>query len=270
MTSTLHLSAIYVYPIKSLAGIQLDSAAVEARGLTHDRRWMLVDEHNQFLSQRTYVQMALLQTQIGEAGLQVSAPGKGTLVVPYEPQTVERLQVTVWDDTCTAIAVSQEADRWFSAAIGLPCRLVYMPEETIRLVDDRYAIADDFVSFADGYPFLVIGQASLDDLNARLETPVPMNRFRPNFVVSGSVPFAEDSWGHFRIGESYFHGVKPCARCVMTTVDQQTAKKGAEPLRTLATYRAANNKIYFGQNLLYGNRGAKVTVGDTVEVLGFR
>jgi uncharacterized protein YcbX len=145
-----------------------------------------------------------------------------------------------------------------------------MPPETHRPVDERYAVSDDIVSFADAYPFLVIGEASLAELNARLIEPVPINRFRPNFVVRGAAPFAEDAWGHFRIGESYFYGVKPCARCVMTTIDQETAQKGREPLQTLATYRAANNKIYFGQNSLYANQGTRVAVGDPVEVLGFR
>jgi len=270
MTTGLYLSALYVYPIKSLGGIRLDSATVEARGLQYDRRLMLVDAHNQFLTQRKYARMALLKTEISPEGLRITAPGIGTLGVPYRAHTGEKLNVTVWDDTCTALAVGAQADQWFTEAIGFACRLVYMPPETRRPVDERYALSDDAVSFADAYPFLVIGEASLADLNARLAKPVPVDRFRPNFVVSGSVPFAEDTWGHFRIGESEFFGVKPCARCVMITIDQETAQKGREPLQTLATYRAANNKIYFGQNLLYGNQGTRVAVGDKVEIMGFR
>ncbi len=267
MTSNLYLSELYVYPIKSLGGVRLDSAAVEARGLQHDRRWMLVDAHNQFLTQRKYSQMALLKTEIGETGLRITAPDMGELRVPYGTHTGEKLNVTVWDDTCPALTVGTEADRWFTEAIGFSCRLVYMPPDTVRPVDERYALSNDAVSFADAYPFLVIGEASLADLNARLAEPVPMNRFRPNFVVRGAAPFAEDTWAHFRIGESYFYGVKPCARCVMTTIDQETAQKGREPLRTLATYRAANQKIYFGQNTLYADQGTRVAVGDPVEVL---
>ncbi len=270
MSTGLTLSELYVYPIKSLGGVRLDSATVEARGLQHDRRWMLVDAHNQFLTQRKYARMALLKTEIGPEGLRITAPGLETLVVPYGAHTGEKLSVTVWDDTCPALAVGTEADRWFTEAIGFGCRLVYMPPESIRPVDDRYALSGDAVSFADAYPFLVIGEASLADLNARLAEPVPMDRFRPNFVVRGAAPFAEDTWTHFRIGESYFYGVKPCARCVMTTIDQRTAQKGREPLYTLSTYRAANQKIYFGQNTLYANQGSRVAVGDPVEILGLK
>ncbi len=270
MTNRLYLSELYVYPIKSLGGVRLDRATVEPRGLQHDRRWMLVDAQNQFLTQRKYARMALVKTELGETGLRITAPGQDELRVPYGAHTGEKLQVTVWDDTCPALAVGAEADRWFTEAIGFPCRLVYMPPDTHRPVDERYARSDDAVSFADAYPFLVIGEASLVNLNARLVEPVPINRFRPNFVVRGAAPFAEDTWGHFRIGESYFYGVKPCARCVMTTIDQETAQKGREPLQTLATYRAANNKILFGQNSLYANQGTRVAVGDPVEVLVFR
>jgi hypothetical protein len=145
-----------------------------------------------------------------------------------------------------------------------------MPDRSIRPVDERYALADDYVSFADAYPFLLIGQASLDDLNSRLAEPVPMDRFRPNFVVSGAEPFAEDGWHGLRIGGNLFYGVKPCARCVLITIDQVTAAKGREPLQTLAGYRSANNKVYFGQNLLYGGQGTRVQAGDPVEVVSFR
>jgi uncharacterized protein YcbX len=231
---------------------------------------MLVDDNNTFLSQRKYPQMALLKTEIMPGGLRVFSAGKPDLLVPYQPQTDEELRVTVWDDTCQAIAVGAEADQWFSEAIGFRCRLVYMPDRSIRPVDERYALADDYVSFADAYPFLLIGQASLDDLNSRLAEPVPMDRFRPNFVVSGAEPFAEDGWHGLRIGGNLFYGVKPCARCVLITIDQVTAAKGREPLQTLAGYRSANNKVYFGQNLLYGGQGTRVQAGDPVEVVSFR
>ena len=267
MMNSLFLSELYVYPIKSLGGVRLDSATVEARGLQHDRRWMLVDHQNQFLTQRKYGRMALIKTELGETGLRITVPGGGELRVPYGAHTGEALQVTIWDDTCPALAVGAEADRWFTHALGMSCRLVYMPPESIRPVDERFARSDDAVSFADAYPFLVIGEASLADLNARLPEPVPMNRFRPNFVVRGAAPFAEDTWSHFRIGESYFYGVKPCDRCVMTTINQETAQKGREPLQTLATYRTADHKILFGQNTLYANQGTRVAVGDPVEVL---
>jgi uncharacterized protein YcbX len=175
--------------------------------------------------------------------------------------------VEVWGDECKAIPASPAAHEWMSQYLGMDCRVVYMPEDSIRLVNPKYAIAPtDHVSFADGFPFLLISQASLDDLNQRLETPLPMNRFRPNFVVSGCTSFAEDTWKRIRIGTMEFHLVKPCARCIVTTVDQQTADRGQEPLRTLAQYRMQDGKILFGQNLVAVGVG-QVSVGDAVEVL---
>ena len=163
-----------------------------------------------------------------------------------------------------------EVNGWFSDVLDVECRLVTMPETTRRRIPPEFAVnpGEDHVSFADGYPFLLIGEASLAEVNARLETPVPMNRFRPNLVVSGSEAFAEDSWKKIRIGETVFHLVKPCARCVLTTVDQATGvKDGKEPLKTLASFRTFDGKVLFGQNLIAENPGGVVRVGDEVEVL---
>ncbi len=262
----LSLSAIYIYPIKGLAGISLPSSQVEERGLQYDRRWMLVDDTHTFLTQRKYPQMALLTVQLTSKGLRVQAPGKADLLIPLGA-TGEKLRVTVWDDTCEAETVNTVADNWFSEALGVFCRLVYMPDHSIRPVDSRYAVADNYVSFADAYPFLVISEESLADLNGRLAEPVPMNRFRPTLVVKGATPFAEDTWYRFRIGECIFYGVKPCARCVVTTIDQETAEKGKEPLKTLSIYRQRGHKILFGQNVIFGREGSKIQVGDEVEVL---
>lgn len=265
----LYLSEIFVYPIKSLGGISLQAAEVEDRGLRYDRRWMLVDGKGHFLTQRKHAQMALLQVSLQEDGLLVSHK-QGLLeplYIPFEEEHVRQneLQVTVWEDTVQALEVNASTSAWFSKALGMPARLVRMPQESHRLVDPDYAAHGELVSFADGYPFLIIGQASLGDLNSRLEAPVPMNRFRPNFVFRGGLPFEEDSWKSFSIGGLTFHAVKPCARCVLTTIDQQTAEKGAEPLRTLASYRLVNNKVMFGQNLLHTGTGP-VQVGDRIEV----
>lgn len=245
-------------------------AEVEDRGLRYDRRWMLVDAQGKFLTQRQHAQMALLQVSLQQEGLLVRHRQETItpLSIPFEASapSQDKVEVRVWDDTVLAEEVSAEANAWFTEALGMHARLVRMPEQSLRQVDPRYATQGEIVSFADGYPFLIIGQASLDDLNSRLERPVPMDRFRPNFVFRGGVPFEEDTWVDFTIGGQPFKGVKPCARCILTTVDQETAVKSPEPLRTLATYRQQNNKVMFGQNLLHSATGT-LRVGDAVEVL---
>jgi uncharacterized protein YcbX len=229
----LTVSELYIYPIKSLGGISLNTATLTDRGFTYDRRWLLVDSNNQFLSQREVNTMALLKVQLTEQGLLVqnsSKPG-AELLVPFEPAIEETLMVTVWSNHCRAQRGRDVADAWFSEQLGVPCKLVYMPDSTRRLVDGRYAHSKEITSFSDAFPLLVISQASLDDLNSRLPAPVPMNRFRPNIVFTGGTAFLEDSMKQFEINGITFLGVKPCARCVITTIDQQTAKKAKEPLK---------------------------------------
>jgi len=263
----LTVSGLYIYPIKSLGGISLNAATLTDRGFEYDRRWMLVDENDHFLSQREVNAMALLKVQLTATGLLVqnsSKPGD-ELLIPFEPVTNESFIVTVWSNHCRAFRVSDEADAWFTKQLGLPCKLVYMPESTHRFVDSRYAHQKEITSFSDGYPLLLISQASLDDLNSRLPSPVPMNRFRPNIVFTGGTAFVEDSMKEFEINGVTFFGVKPCARCVITTIDQQTAEKAKEPLKTLSSYRMKNNKIYFGQNLLYRGNGV-ISIGDRITI----
>ncbi|MER2999550.1 MOSC domain-containing protein [Pontibacter populi] len=265
--TTYIVSNLYIYPIKSLGGISLQEAQVQERGLQHDRRWMLVDEKGGFLSQRKFAQMALLQVKLQPNGLLVSHK-QGLLeplLIPFEQAEGKEVSVTIWDDTCTAREVNGEVTMWFSKALGMFARLVYMPENTRRIVDPTYAFEEEVVSFADAYPFLTIGQEALNNLNTKLAKPVPMNRFRPNIVFTGGQPHDEDLWDTFTIGEVNFRAAKPCARCVLTTVDQQTGIKGEEPLRTLATYRTQNNKVLFGQNLVHEGNG-KIKVGDQVQV----
>jgi uncharacterized protein YcbX len=261
------VSGIYIYPIKSLGGISLPSSLIEERGFQYDHRWMLVDAHNHFLTQRKFPKMALLKVSLSENGLQVTAPAMPSLFIPFVALTNEHVKVTIWDDTCTAIVVSQQINEWFSEALEMKCKLVFMPDDSIRPVDNRYAKNNEFVSFADGYPFLLIGEASLADLNSRLASPVPMNRFRPSLVVTTTAPFEEDRWRSIRIGNNIFHLVKPCARCILTTVDQQTGIPGKEPLKTLASYRTINNKVLFGQNVLCEQAGNIISVGEKVELL---
>jgi uncharacterized protein YcbX len=263
----LTVSGLYIYPIKSLGGIALNAATLTDRGFEYDRRWMLVDENNRFISQREVSAMALLKVNLHEEGLLVQNISKPntSFLVPFQPANIETTMVSVWDDRCRGQWVSTEADNWFSEQLGMACKLVYMPDSTQRRVDGRYAFNKEITSFSDGYPLLLIGQSSLDDLNNRLQLPLPMDRFRPNIVFTGGDPFLEDSMKQFEINGVRFFGVKLCARCVITTIDQQTAEKAKEPLKTLSTYRSKNNKIYFGQNLLFHGNGT-ISIGDAITI----
>ncbi|GAB4023398.1 MOSC domain-containing protein [Spirosoma koreense] len=273
------ISELYIYPIKSLSGISVPEVLVEPRGFRYDRRFMIVSPTGDFMTQRTNHQMALIDVAIGEDTLRVWHRNRpdDALELPLSPaagDTAETLPVTIWDSkNVPAQPVSSEADNWFSRVLEKPSRLVYMPPATHRPVDSAYARdpANDVVSFADGYPYLLIGQASLDDLNQRAAQPLSMQRFRPNIVVGGSTPYDEDAWAEFRMGNLDFYGVKPCARCVLTTIDPKTALPGKEPLKTLATYRQWKHKILFGQNVLAQSVGdapiGRLRVGATIEVV---
>lgn len=267
------LSEINIYPIKSLGGISVGSATVEERGLQYDRRWMLVDDAGDFLTQRDFGKMATLKIAVEENGLRVKDGSESTLV-PFDPTTNEKIKVRIWESRCAAVLYDGKTNRWFSDALGAQCRLVKMPEDARRIVSPYYAIRKykDTVGFADAYPYLLIGEGSLEELNARLDAPVPMNRFRPNFVVEGAAPQAEENWTKIKIGDAVFHNVKACARCTVTTIDQATGvSRGVEPLRTLAQYRlvkrAGKQKINFGRYLIAEDAGATVEIGAEVEIL---
>lgn len=260
------ISELNIYPIKSLGGIPVRSAKVMTKGLEHDRRWMLIDEENVFLTQRIHNHMALFRMSFGDNGFRVSFKDRH-LDIPF---TMEGgpLRAKIWDDEVTVREVSSQHSEWFSKNIGVPCKLVAFPEENDRRVDVRYRVAEDnHVSLADAYPLLVIGQPSLDDLNERLETPVPMNRFRPSVVFTGGDAFDEDHWGRFAMGGCTFAGVKACKRCILLTVDQETGIKGTEPLATLSTYRRWDNGVYFGQNVIPTKLG-QIAIGDEIIVQG--
>ncbi|MEP7278714.1 MAG: MOSC N-terminal beta barrel domain-containing protein [Bacteroidota bacterium] len=263
----LTVTELYVYPVKSLAGIGVKMAAVTARGFLHDRRLMLVDEGNTCLTQRSFPAMALLQPVLAADGIYIHHKNNALvpLFVPWHPPGNAYSLVTVWDDTCEAQLYDNATHEWFSRAIGVACRLVYMPDTTNRKVDSRYAPNNEIVSFADAYPMLLIGQASLDDLNTRLAEPLPMNRFRPSIVFTGGEPFLEDQLQEFSVGNINFRCVKPCARCTIPTINQDTIAMSKEPLKTLATYRLKDNKVLFGQNLLHVGDGS-IRTGDILEI----
>lgn len=264
----LQLSEIYTYPIKSLGGIRLQSTNLTPQGVQYDRRWMLVDANGQFLTQRQFPKMAWLQPILKKEGIEIQHKQLdiSPLFFPFQPQTNELLQVQVWKSVCTALAVSAEADRWFSKALDTPCRLVYMPNSTKRKVNPAFDRGEDIVSFADGYPYLIIGQEALNDLNSRLAAPLPMNRFRPNFVFTGGTAYEDDLWQTIKIGDTIFDISKACGRCIITTIDQQTLNTSKEPLKTLATYRTKNNMVLFGQCLLSVANGV-VSTGNVITVL---
>lgn len=267
--SDLAITSIFIYPIKSLGGIELQSARVEARGFEYDRRWMLVDENNQFLTQRRFPEMALLQPKIGNGFLSIEdRSGKMEMLnFPLEEPDTNPETVTVWDDECLAKPLSPTVDQWFTKVLGKHCRLVYMHEASIRQADQRYAIQEtDKVSFADAYPLLMLGEASLQLLNSKLEQPVSINRFRPNIVFKGGDPHEEDTFRKIVIDGVEMFGVKPCARCVMTTIDPITSEKGKEPLKTLSSYRKTGEKILFGENFIPVN-GGELKVGLPIEVV---
>lgn len=265
-----YLSEIYIYPVKSLGGISLKESDITARGLKYDRRWLLVEEEGRFITQRTYPQMALISVELREKSLEFKHKRNGaSLNVNLESNSKIMSEVVIWNDKVTANNVSEDADEWFSEMLNVKCRLVFMPDDFSRYVDRKYANENEIVSFADAYPFLITGQASLDDLNSRLEVKLPMNRFRPNFVFTGGAPFDEDRIKSFMIGDLTFYPVKPCARCVVITIDQENAAKNEEPLKTLATYRTINNKAMFGQNLLHNGNGT-IKVGDELKILEWK
>jgi uncharacterized protein len=266
----LTVSQLFVYPIKSMGGIKTSSVAVTDRGLKYDRRWILVDSANQFLTQREFPKMALLKVQIEQEGLRVvlSTDLGKQVFIPFIPLGKELEKVTIWNAVCDALNVTKQIDAWFSDILGIACKLMYMPEETMRPVDTTsgYKPTGKFTSFADAYPFLLLGESSVADLNSRLETPVLINRFRPNIVFTGGTPYQEDTIENFIINGVNFTGLENCGRCAIVTIDQVTAAKGKEPLKTLATYRKRDNQIYFGQNVVHTGTGI-INVGDEIQLV---
>jgi uncharacterized protein YcbX len=260
---TIALTGITVYPIKSARGIPADSWELDEFGLQFDRRWMVVDQDGEFISQRDCPRLALVRPSVEDGALRIEAPGMPRLELSLDPLPTVTTRATVWESMCTATWLGQTPANWFSEFLGCGASLVHMPATTMRPANPVYAPAGTRVSFVDGYPLLLISEESLADLNRRLELPLPMNRFRPNLVVAGGQPYEEDTWASIRIGEMAMHVVKPCDRCVITTTDQVTAERGKEPLRTLAMYRNVDGKVFFGQNLVHQGRG-KLHVGAPV------
>ena len=262
----MRVTGLYVYPLKSARGLPLEEANLDAFGIEGDRRWCLTGGDGRVITQRDCPVLATLDVFPNEEGLELRAAGRLPLRVRRPEPGPEPHAVTVWEDSTAGLAVGEDADSWLADLLERPCRLVYMPETTHRQVSLSYGRSGDRVSFADGYPLLLTSEASLAELNRRMEGALPMDRFRPNIVVDGGEPFGEDDWARIRVGDTQFRVVKPCARCVVTTTDQQTGSRGEEPLRTLATFRTVDGKVLFGENLIHDGPGPLRT-GDPVEVI---
>ena len=268
--SILQLSQINIHPIKSCSSISLSSATVDQLGLIGDRRFVLVDEQGLFITGRTYPQLTLIMIKQTAQGLTLNAPNMPNLLINFSKFSSNYKKIQVWNDLINAQHCAEAYDRWFSQFLSTPCQLMYFGEKSQRLVKDY----NDEVAFADGYPLLLISQASLDDLNHKLKqqqlSPITMSQFRTNLVIANGEAYQEDSWRHIRIGEAEFEVVKPCSRCVFTTVDPKTGEKHSEmqPLKTLRQYRASRHKkgIMFGQNLITIKQGT-IKLNDTIEVL---
>ncbi len=266
--SDMHLACLWIYPIKSTRLLALEQAEVESRGLRHDRRWMLVDANGRFITQRKHGVLTQVVATIDGQELRVNASGMPELVLSAPPADGERITVQVWNDSVSALAAKGGASDWFSKVLGMATQVVLMDESAKRAIDPAYALAGEQVSFADGFPLLLIGEGSLNDLNTRISQPVDMRHFRPNLVIAGSDPYAEDTWRRIRIGEIEFELVKKCSRCVLTTRNPDTGELDAqqEPLRTLSTYRREEEGVMFGQNLIARGKGL-LQVGMPVTVI---
>jgi MOSC domain-containing protein len=263
-----NLSSIHIYPLKSSAPIARTEATVELRGLSHDRRWMVVDAQGKMLTGRQLPKLTLVTATPDGNSLALQAPGMPVLRLDPPAPNAARLNTLIWDDPVAPLFADVAAHSWISTFLGQQCRIVYMDSECVRVTDPNYATPGDEVSLADGFPLLLISQAAVDHLNTKLKQHVSILRFRPNLVVSGTRPHAEDGWKRIRIGETEFDLVKPCVRCVFTTVDFERGEldPSGEPLRTMLTYRRTPKGVTFGQNLIPRRLGT-LRVGDEIQVL---
>jgi len=262
----LKVTAINIYPVKGLPAISLNTSEVLAAGLEFDRRWMLVDEKGIFISQRNTALLSQFTIAQNKLGFIIGYPSLNqNLQIPFF-SSGNPIPVKVWEDEIIASHFSDNADNWFSQILEINCRLVCMLGNVVRPIEANYNSGNDQVSFADGFPILMIGEESLNELNQKLESPILMDRFRPNIVFAGGIAFYEDEIAAFSVGSNQFVAVKPCARCQVTTINQQNGIMEIEPLKTLSTYRKINNKIMFGQNVIPKNTNGLISIGDELIV----
>lgn len=250
-----------------MAGNEMDEVFVEKRGFTNDRRFMLVDEKHRFVTARAFPFLIRIAVDLKDGILVFRhCDTNEEIVQPVNPAK-GKVDVGIWKSGTTAHFLKEDRiSPWISRLAGTNLRLVYMADDDIRPVSRKYGKPGDIVSFADGYPVLVTHTASLDDLNRRLEKKVSIRRFRPNLVVSGGKPWAEDRWKRLKIGDVILRLVKPCARCVVTTIDPDTGIAGSEPLHTLSLFRRSGNKVLFGMNATVEKEGL-IKKEDKIELL---
>ena len=268
----LTINQLFIYPVKSLSGISVSTSEVTNRGLKYDRRWMIVDRNNQFLTLREYPKMSLLDVEINENGLTIKSRvyPEIPIKIPFVTDTNNLENVTIWNATVQAKPVKNEVDKWLSDMLGGECKLVYMLDESMRPVDTTsgYHPEGKFTSFADAYPFLLLGEASMNDLNTRSEKQFSIKRFRPNIVFTGGSPYQEDDIENFMINNINFTGLENCARCKIPNINPENGILGAdnEPLKTLSKYRLRNKNIEFGRNIVHAGTGI-ISVGDELKLM---
>ncbi|MDA0683740.1 MAG: MOSC domain-containing protein [Bacteroidetes bacterium] len=264
------IASLHIFPIKGLRGISVARARITKRGLEHDRRYMLTTPDGRFISQRSHPALARLAVRMNvvsdlvTASCSITDPEGRTLHLPLIQEGGLSVKVDIWGDAVSALAGFVEANQFFSAYLGEEVQLVWMPPMADRPIDPDFSKPTDQVSFADGYPILVLGSASIEELNQRLTEPIPLNRFRANIIVSGARPWQEDEWTSLRASSVHLRLVKKCARCVVITIDQETGISGREPTATLATYRREGNNVMVGMNAIPEGREGEIMVGDKI------
>ncbi len=262
------VSQLYIYPVKSLGGVALDTMQLVDGGPAWDRRWMVVDAEGRFLTQRQYPKLVQLEValEIETATIRLTAPQVEPLLLPLTAANDLTQSVVIWKDSVRAVYGGEAAQRWISAYLGIAARFVYLPDSELRVADQAFAQPGDVVSFADGFPLLLISEASLQNFNSHLDQPIAMQRFRPNIVVAGSSAYAEDSWCRLQLGQVDCRVVKPCARCVIPSINPASAQQEPQVARALARHRRGRGGVYFGQNLIHDATG-EISIGDTVTLL---
>ena len=262
MANEISVTQLFIYPVKSLAGIPLESSEVHSMGLAYDRRWMLVTPDGGFMTQRTTPEMVMIKTDINDGQLTLSREGKGSHSVAKVTADSKKMSVDIWKDKVNATMVGDATDAWLTDVLGTKCHLVYIDDDEVRQCRLDVSNVGERTGFADAFPILVISEESLADLNERLPSPVDMRRFRPNIVIKGVEAFGEDELKDFTIGDLPMKAVLLCSRCPMPMVDPDIGKRvNQEPIATLSTYRKWDGNIWFGNNVIHQHEG-KVAVGD--------
>ena len=262
--STLSLNNIVIHPVKSLNGIEVKEAAIEEKGLRFDRRWMLINENGVAITQRTFPKLVFVKVSLEDDLLTISDRNINQMPISFNiHEHGEKVEVKVWDDVFKACEIKPELNQWFSDFLEKPVRLMKVPFDSTRVINQKYNTESRSMGFQDSSPVLITFQESLDDLNSKMETPVPMHRFRSNLIVSGLDPYEEDDISWLQINGIVFKIFKSCSRCIFTTIDQETGQSGAEPLKTLSSYRQKGSNILFGASAYPENDG---TIDLTSEV----